>query len=66
MDEYDIDVYLLKNIEINKLMCVLETIEDPGVAFFHTDFTSSKLDNTKDNLDRLKFTSITLEDLTVY
>ncbi|UYX55686.1 response regulator transcription factor (plasmid) [Bacillus thuringiensis] len=54
MDEYDIDVYLLKNIEINKLMCVLETIEDPGVAFFHTDFTSSKLDNTKDNLDRLK------------
>ncbi|MEC3018367.1 response regulator transcription factor [Bacillus cereus] len=54
MDEYDIDVYLLKTIEIDKLLSVLETISDPGVVFFHTDLTSSKLDTTKDNINRLK------------
>lgn len=54
IDEYDIDVYLLKTIEIDKLLCVLQTIEDPDVVFFHTELTSSKLDNSKDNINRLK------------
>lgn len=54
MDEYEIDVYLHKSIEVDKLICVLQTIEDPKVIYFHTPLTNSKLEASKQSADKLK------------